>query len=44
VLDISASHGLYGLAFARRNPAARVVATDWPAVLTVAKETRSTLA
>jgi hypothetical protein len=39
VLDISASHGLYGLAFARRNPQARVIATDWPAVLEVAKET-----
>jgi SAM-dependent methyltransferase len=38
VLDISASHGLYGLAFARRNLAARVVANDWPAVLKVAQE------
>jgi hypothetical protein len=43
VLDISASHGLWGLAFARRNPAARVVATDWPAVLEVAKETAARL-
>jgi hypothetical protein len=39
VLDISASHGLYGLAFARRNPAARVVGNDWPSVLKVAEET-----
>ena len=39
VLDISASHGLYGLAFARRNPAARVVGNDWPTVLKVAQET-----
>jgi hypothetical protein len=38
VLDISASHGLFGLAFARRNPAARVVALDWPNVLEVARE------
>jgi SAM-dependent methyltransferase len=38
VLDISASHGLYGLAFARRNPAARVVGNDWPTVLKVAQE------
>jgi ubiquinone/menaquinone biosynthesis C-methylase UbiE len=39
VLDISASHGLYGLAFARCNPAARVVGNDWPTVLKVAQET-----
>jgi len=39
VLDIAAGHGLFGLAFARRNPNARVVATDWPAVLEVATET-----
>jgi ubiquinone/menaquinone biosynthesis C-methylase UbiE len=38
VLDISASHGLFGLAFARRNPTARVVALDWPNVLEVARE------
>jgi hypothetical protein len=38
VLDISASHGTYGLAFARRNPRARVVGLDWPNVLEVAKE------
>lgn len=38
VLDVSASHGMYGLAFARRNPSARVVALDWPNVLEVAKE------
>jgi SAM-dependent methyltransferase len=39
ILDISASHGLWGLAFARRNPNAKVVGTDWPKVLEVAKET-----
>ena len=38
VLDIAAGHGLYGLAFARHNPEARVFALDWPAVLAVAKE------
>ncbi len=38
VLDIAAGHGLYGLAFARQNPEAEVVALDWPAVLEVAKE------
>ncbi len=38
VLDIAAGHGLYGIAFARRNPEAEVVALDWPAVLEVAKE------
>jgi ubiquinone/menaquinone biosynthesis C-methylase UbiE len=38
VLDIAAGHGLYGIAFAQNNPAAEIVAVDWPAVLTVAKE------
>ena len=38
VLDIAAGHGLYGLAFARRNPAARITALDWPGVLAVARE------
>jgi ubiquinone/menaquinone biosynthesis C-methylase UbiE len=38
VLDISASHGMYGLAFAQANPAARVVGLDWPNVLEVAVE------
>ncbi len=37
VLDISASHGLYGLAFARLNPQARVTGLDWANVLEVAK-------
>jgi 2-polyprenyl-3-methyl-5-hydroxy-6-metoxy-1,4-benzoquinol methylase len=39
ILDISASHGLWGLAFARRNLNAKVVGIDWPKVLEVAKET-----
>jgi len=38
VLDIAASHGLFGLAFARRNPQAEVTAVDWPNVLEVARE------
>jgi ubiquinone/menaquinone biosynthesis C-methylase UbiE len=38
VLDIAASHGLYGLAFARQNPNARVTGLDWRNVLEVAKE------
>jgi ubiquinone/menaquinone biosynthesis C-methylase UbiE len=38
VLDIAAGHGLYGLAFARNNPHAEVVALDWAKVLEVAKE------
>src|SRR6266853_7002272 len=38
VLDIAAGHGLYGLAFAKRNPQVEVFAVDWPNVLSVAKE------
>jgi len=38
VLDIAAGHGLYGIAFAKRNPQAEVTAVDWPNVLVVAKE------
>jgi ubiquinone/menaquinone biosynthesis C-methylase UbiE len=38
ILDIAAGHGLYGIAFAQKNPAAEIVALDWPAVLAVAKE------
>jgi 2-polyprenyl-3-methyl-5-hydroxy-6-metoxy-1,4-benzoquinol methylase len=38
VLDIAAGHGLYGLAFASRNPQAEITALDWPNVLEVAKE------
>ncbi len=38
VLDIAAGHGLYGIAFARQNPEAEVVALDWPDVLEVARE------
>jgi 2-polyprenyl-3-methyl-5-hydroxy-6-metoxy-1,4-benzoquinol methylase len=38
VLDISAGHGLYGIAFAKRNPNATIVGVDWANVLEVAKE------
>jgi predicted nicotinamide N-methyase len=38
VLDIAAGHGLYGLAFAKRNPQAEVTAVDWSNVLGVAKQ------
>lgn len=38
VLDIAAGHGNYGITIARKNPNARIVAVDWPAVLTVALE------
>jgi len=38
VLDIAAGHGIFGIALARHNPNARVVALDWEPVLAVAKE------
>jgi ubiquinone/menaquinone biosynthesis C-methylase UbiE len=38
VLDIAAGHGMYGIAVAQANPAAEIVALDWPGVLEVAKE------
>ena len=38
VVDISASHGLYGIAILTANPRARAVAIDWAAVLEVARE------
>jgi 2-polyprenyl-3-methyl-5-hydroxy-6-metoxy-1,4-benzoquinol methylase len=38
VLDIAAGHGMFGITIARRNPAAQIVALDWPAVLAVAQE------
>lgn len=39
VLDVAASHGLFGLAIARMNPDARVTALDSANVLEVARET-----
>lgn len=38
ILDISASHGVYGIAFAQKNPRAHLVALDWEAVLAVTEE------
>ena len=38
ILDIAAGHGLYGIAFAKKNPQADVTALDWTNVLAVAKE------
>jgi hypothetical protein len=38
VLDIAAGHGMFGIAFARANPNAEIVALDWPNVLKVAQE------
>ena len=38
ILDISASHGAFGIAFATRNPRARLVALDWEPVLAVTRE------
>jgi ubiquinone/menaquinone biosynthesis C-methylase UbiE len=38
VLDVAAGHGLFGIAVAQHNPKAKIVALDWPSVLTVAKE------
>lgn len=38
VLDIAAGHGLFGLAIAKHNPNAQIVALDWAPVLEVAKE------
>jgi hypothetical protein len=38
ILDIAAGHGLFGLAFAKRNPQAEVTAVDWSNVLEIAKE------
>lgn len=38
ILDISASHGAYGIAFARKHPRAHLVALDWEGVLAVTEE------
>jgi 2-polyprenyl-3-methyl-5-hydroxy-6-metoxy-1,4-benzoquinol methylase len=38
VLDIAASHGVFGIVLAQRNPRVEVVAVDWVAVLEVARE------
>lgn len=38
VLDIAAGHGMFGIAVAQSNPAASIIALDWPQVLEVARE------
>ncbi|WP_395745796.1 methyltransferase [Prosthecobacter sp.] len=38
ILDISASHGAYGIAVAQKNPRTHLVALDWEAVLQVTTE------
>ena len=38
LLDVAAGHGMFGITVAKRNPNAKIVAVDWPAVLEVAKE------
>ena len=38
VLDIAASHGIFGITIAKHNPKAEIVAVDWRNVLEVAKE------
>jgi SAM-dependent methyltransferase len=38
ILDISASHGTYGIALAQKSPRAHLVALDWQAVLAVTGE------
>jgi hypothetical protein len=38
ILDIAASHGLFGIAFATRNPHAEIVALDWANVLELSKK------
>ena len=38
VLDIAASHGIFGITIAQRNPRAEIVAVDWKNVLPIAEE------
>lgn len=38
VLDIAAGHGLFGIAIAKQNPNAEIIAQDWANVLEVAEE------
>lgn len=38
VLDIAAGHGMWGIAFAQKNPTTHLVALDWEPVLTVTRE------
>jgi hypothetical protein len=38
ILDIAASHGIFGISIAKKYPLAEIVAVDWPNVLAVTKE------
>src|SRR5205085_12689057 len=38
ILDIAAGHGMYGIAFAQKNPDAPLVALEWAPFLEVARE------
>jgi 2-polyprenyl-3-methyl-5-hydroxy-6-metoxy-1,4-benzoquinol methylase len=38
VLDIAASHGLFGISVAKQNPGAHIYASDWKNVLEVAQK------
>jgi 2-polyprenyl-3-methyl-5-hydroxy-6-metoxy-1,4-benzoquinol methylase len=38
VLDIAASHGIYGISVAKQNPSAQIYASDWKNVLEVGKK------
>lgn len=38
ILDVSASHGTFGIALAKKSPQAHLVALDWAAVLEVTEE------
>jgi 2-polyprenyl-3-methyl-5-hydroxy-6-metoxy-1,4-benzoquinol methylase len=38
VLDVAASHGLFGIAFGKRFPECRVTGLDWSAVVAIARE------
>ncbi len=38
VLDIAASHGIFGIAFAQRHPRAQIVGLDWKNVLELTRE------
>jgi methylase of polypeptide subunit release factors len=38
ILDIAASHGIFGISAAKQNPAAHIYAADWKNVLEVARK------
>jgi 2-polyprenyl-3-methyl-5-hydroxy-6-metoxy-1,4-benzoquinol methylase len=38
VLDVAASHGMFGISVAKQNPAAHIYASDWKNVLEVAQK------